>query len=293
MYGLNRKKIVILVVAMVIACTMIAVGVVCLVRSEPVTDETETSEKISEKEEPGSQPETAKQTKESKTSDTEDTAEDTKDTSEDSDITTKENKESETLPVINNIGDSEWNLILVNPWNYLPEDFSVDLAEISKGYYVDSRIYDPLSEMLSAARAEGLDPLVCSAYRTYDRQVYLYNNQVNEYLSYGYSQEDAEKEAATWVAIPGTSEHHTGLAVDIVSQSYQVLDSTQEDTEVQKWLMANSYKYGFILRYPNEKKDITGINYEPWHYRYVGKELAEDIYRSGLCFEEYLESINE
>ena len=97
-----------------------------------------------------------------------------------------------------------------------------------------------------------------------------------------------EAEAARWVAQPGTSEHQTGLALDIVAAGYQILDEEQEDTAEQKWLMENSWKYGFILRYPSEKSDITGIGYEPWHYRYVGKAAAADIYRTGVCLEEYL-----
>ncbi|MBP3292640.1 MAG: M15 family metallopeptidase, partial [Clostridia bacterium] len=108
------------------------------------------------------------------------------------------------------------------------------------------------------------------------------------YLDKGYSQEEAEAEAGKWVAIPGTSEHQTGLAVDIVALSYQLLDRGQEDTAEQKWLMENSYKYGYILRYPTDKSDITGIYYEPWHYRYVGKDVAKELYESGLCLEEYL-----
>ena len=90
------------------------------------------------------------------------------------------------------------------------------------------------------------------------------------------------------MAVPGTSEHQLGLALDIVDVANQVLDERQENTEVQKWLMKNSWKYGFILRYPTDKSDITGISYEPWHYRYVGKEAAKEIYEAGICLEEYL-----
>ena len=140
-------------------------------------------------------------------------------------------------------------------------------------------------------RAEGLSPLICSSYRTNEKQQTLYSNQVNGYLAQGYSQAKAEEEAGKWVAVPGTSEHQTGLAADIVDMSYQILDEKQEDTPVQKWLMENSWKYGFILRYPSDKSDITGIHYEPWHYRYVGKETAKEIYEKGVCLEEYLEEL--
>ncbi len=107
-------------------------------------------------------------------------------------------------------------------------------------------------------------------------------------MGQNYSQEEAKKKAAQWIAIPGTSEHQTGLALDIVSSSYQLLNKEQENTPEQKWLIENSYKYGFILRYPSDKTNITGIEYEPWHYRYVGKETAKEITERGICLEEYL-----
>lgn len=184
--------------------------------------------------------------------------------------------------------DGEWNLVLANPWNKLPEDYTVQLADIAGGHRVDARIVDDLDAMMKDMAKDGCSAFVCSSYRTHSKQTTLYNNEVADYLARGYSEEDAAVEAAKWVAIPGTSEHQTGLAVDIMSNYYLVLDEGQEDTAEQKWLMENSYKYGFILRYPNNKSEITGINYEPWHYRYVGKEAAKEIYERGICFEEYL-----
>lgn len=141
---------------------------------------------------------------------------------------------------------------------------------------------------MDECRAAGLNPLICSSYRTMDKQKELYKNKVDEYLAQGYSQESAEAAAGELVAVPGTSGHQLGLALDIVDVANQVLDERQENTEVQKWLMKNSWKYGFILRYPTDKSDITGISYEPWHYRYVGKEAAKEIYEAGICLEEYL-----
>ena len=185
-----------------------------------------------------------------------------------------------------------WNLILVNPWNKLPENFDVEMTKISGSHYIDSRAYNDYEAMISAMKSEGLSPYVCSSYRTFNKQTTLYNNQVAKYISRGYTQASAEAEAGKWVAIPGTSEHHTGLALDIVAASYQVLDESQENTAEQKWLMSNSYKYGFILRYPEDKSDITGIYYEPWHYRYVGKDVAKEIFESGVCLEEYLGKAN-
>ena len=143
--------------------------------------------------------------------------------------------------------------------------------------------------MMDACRAAGNSPVICSSYRSYEKQQSLYQNKVNRLAAQGYSQEKAREEAAKAVALPGTSEHQLGLAVDIVDIANQNLDSSQEDTAVQQWLMEHSWEYGFILRYPNDKSDITGIIYEPWHYRYVGKDAAAEIYQQGLCLEEYLE----
>ena len=184
--------------------------------------------------------------------------------------------------------ETDWRLLLVNPWNLLPEDYEVELAVLANGLQVDARIYDDLDEMLSDCREAGLSPIVCSAYRTEETQTRLYSNKLARVRASGVPEDQAEAEAARWVAPPGTSEHQTGLALDIVAASYQLLDEGQEDTAEQQWLMANSWKYGFILRYPSEKSDITGIGYEPWHYRYVGRAAAAEIYRVGVCLEEYL-----
>ena len=185
-------------------------------------------------------------------------------------------------------GQEDWQLLLVNPWHTVPEGYEIQLATLSNGLQVDERIYDDLDDMLTDCREAGLSPIVCSAYRTEATQTRLYRNKVARVRASGVPEDQVEAEAARWVAKPGTSEHQTGLALDIVAASYQILDERQEDTAEQKWLMENSWKYGFILRYPSEKSDITGIGYEPWHYRYVGKAAAADIYRTGVCLEEYL-----
>lgn len=187
-----------------------------------------------------------------------------------------------------NIDKSQWNLTLVNKWNLLPENHNPSLTQLKNGHAIDERAYPDLQDMMDDCRAAGLNPLICSSYRTMDKQKKLYKNKVDEYLAQGYSQKDAEAAAGELVAVPGTSEHQLGLALDIVDVANQVLVERQENTEVQKWLMKNSWKYGFILRYPTDKSDITGISYEPWHYRYVGKEAAKEIYEAGICLEEYL-----
>ncbi len=186
------------------------------------------------------------------------------------------------------VDTSAWNLVLANPWNKLPEDFTVELSDIGGGHMVDSRIVDDLNQMMSDLARAGHSAFICSSFRTNTKQTTLYNNEVNEYLAMGYSEEEAAVEAGKWVAVPGTSEHQTGLAVDIMSNYYLKLDKGQEDTEEQKWLMENSWKYGFVLRYPNDKSHITGIYYEPWHYRYVGKDAAKEMFERDVCFEEYL-----
>lgn len=178
----------------------------------------------------------------------------------------------------------EWNLMVVNRWNKMPEDYSVDLLELSNGQKVDSRIYPYLQEMFDAARAEGIYPIVREGYRTAQEQQDILDDKIQSYINEGYSRSRAEKTAKEWVALPGTSEHQLGIAVDINADK-----SKCSNDEVYAWLAENAYKYGFILRYPLGKQEITGTSFEPWHYRYVGVEAAQEIYERGICLEEYLE----
>ena len=183
----------------------------------------------------------------------------------------------------------DWNLLLVNSKHPVPANFSIDLIQLANGQAFDKRAYHDLQDMMDDARAAGLSPRICSSYRTMEKQTSLYNHKVEKYQAQGYSEEEARLEAGKWVALPGTSEHQIGLAVDIISEGNQVLDRQQENTPEQIWLMKYCCKYGFILRYPADKSEITGISYEPWHYRYVGKEAAAEISNKGLCLEEYLD----
>lgn len=178
----------------------------------------------------------------------------------------------------------EWNLIVVNRWNEIPEEYVVDLIELSNGQKVDSRIYPALQEMFDAARAEGIYPVVREGYRTAEEQQEILDDKIQAYINEGYSRARAEKTAEEWVALPGTSEHQLGIAVDINADK-----SKCSNEEVYTWLVENAYKYGFILRYPVGKQEITGTSYEPWHYRYVGVEAAKDIHEQGICLEEYME----
>jgi len=179
-------------------------------------------------------------------------------------------------------------LILVNPWNEVPEGYMPELSPINDEQAVDSRCIAPLLQMLEDCKAAGCVPYVCSSYRTYDMQEFLFNNKIRRVMEEGYGYWEAPEIAAKSVAVPGTSEHQLGLAVDIIDEYYPNLTYWQENTATQQWLMKNCTDYGFILRYPNGTTDITGIIYEPWHYRYVGFEAAKEIEELGVTFEEYI-----
>ena len=184
-------------------------------------------------------------------------------------------------------------VILVNPWNYVPSDYEPTLVYHLDYWQVAQESLAPLEQMLADCKAAGNTAIVVSAYRSHEYQKGLHQRRIQRFLDQGYSQEDAEREAARRVAVPGTSEHELGLAVDIVDINYQNLNEKQETMPAQQWLMAHCWEYGFILRYPNEKSEATGIIYEPWHYRYVGTELALELRDSGLCLEEYLDNLTE
>lgn len=181
-----------------------------------------------------------------------------------------------------------WNMVLVNWQNEMQEGYEPELAELQKNYYVDERILDAAKQMLADAQKEGLHVILCSAYRSVERQESLFNESMKEKIKDGMSYVEAYQETAKSIAVPGTSEHALGLALDLISNQYDELDEGQEDTKEAKWLAENCYKYGFILRYPPEKTAITGIIYEPWHYRYVGVEDATKITELGITLEEYL-----
>ena len=182
-------------------------------------------------------------------------------------------------------------LPLVNPWHYVPEDYTVELTEINANHQIASIAYADFEEMMTDCRNAGLDPAICSSYRTQEYQQTLFQRKVEYYLGKNHDQEEAEELAGQSVAVPGTSEHQLGLALDIIDNSNWNLDESQAKTATQKWLMENSWRYGWILRYPDGKSEITGIIYEPWHYRYVGREVAAEIHELGVCLEEYLDML--
>lgn len=188
----------------------------------------------------------------------------------------------------NEVPTGDWALILINPTHFLAEDFKVALADFETGQ-VDARIADTCERMFAHAKKDGVSFQLVDAYRTYDRQNQLYQKKVQSYVDKGYSRVDAEIEAATITARPNTSEHQTGLALDIVSPSYRVRDGGFAKTEAFLWLKDHAHEYGFTMRYPENKISMTGVIYEPWHWRFVGVEAASSMKESGQCLEEYLE----
>lgn len=187
------------------------------------------------------------------------------------------------------VGEMPWYLVLVNGKNPMEKDYKPQLTKLQAGYYVDSRIADAARKMLSDAEKAGMDIVICSAYRSVERQEEVFNESMKDRVKKGMDYLEAYQDTVTNVAVPGTSEHALGLALDLISDEHAELDERQEGTKEAKWLAENCHKYGFILRYPPKKTDITGIIYEPWHYRYVGVEDATKIMEMDLTLEEYLE----
>lgn len=182
------------------------------------------------------------------------------------------------------------DILLVNKNHKLPEDYEVSLKTLPDGVNrAAEEAYEPLCDMLAAGRKEGLAFEICSSYRDVDRQRELFDEDVKTLINQGYSFSEAYEEVAKETMPPGYSEHSTGLAFDIVALDYQMLDDKQEDTDENKWLQEHCAEYGFILRYPKSKEDITSISYESWHFRYVGVEAAEYIMSEEITLEEYLE----
>ena len=188
----------------------------------------------------------------------------------------------------NTTTSSDWRLLLVNSTHPLADDYSVDLTELRNGQSVDTRILSDLQEMFDAARSEDIYPIISDAYRTREDQQTLMDDVIQNYEDEGYSSEEASSKAEQLIAKPGTSEHETGLAIDIAGDD----DYDQDTDSVLEWMNSNAYKYGFILRYPSGKESVTGAEAENDHYRYVGKEAAKVIHDQGICLEEYLSQNN-
>lgn len=186
-----------------------------------------------------------------------------------------------------------WQLMLVNDWNPMPANYNAGVTMAAVGgrnQYCDPRIKDAVNALLQAGAAYGID--VQSGYRSASHQGTLYWRQVNNYVNQGKSDAEAQRIAGTIVKRPGYSEHNTGLAVDLGGSGNFNLTTDFENTPAFKWLIENCADYGFILRFPKGKEDITGVIYEAWHFRYVGVDVAREIMSRGICLEEYLAASN-
>lgn len=179
--------------------------------------------------------------------------------------------------------ENGWQLILVNSEYKVPEGWESEFVTLSCGEMVDKRIYPDLQDMFDTALSEGIDLVVRSGYRSEKEQKEILIKKIGSFRKEGYGNTEAAEMATDLVSMPGTSEHQLGIAVDINAEN-----GTGKN-EAYKWLSENSYRFGFIVRYPSGKSHITGISYEPWHFRYVGKDHAKRIYESGQCLEEYLQ----
>lgn len=189
---------------------------------------------------------------------------------------------SRTSPAIE-VDPSDWNLVLVNAAHRI-EPCQPELTQLRNGQAVDSRCYPSLQQMFDDARAAGLLPLINSSWRSREEQQRILDETIAAYVEQGYGEEAARTQALRTVAEPGASEHETGLAIDVTSE----LHTNRDDSAVHAWMAKNSWRYGWILRYPAGKEDITGIDNEPWHFRYVGPDAARVMHEYGLCLEEYL-----
>ncbi len=184
-----------------------------------------------------------------------------------------------------------WYLILVNKTHPIPEDYNITLADITSTMKCDERVLEPLLALLNAAKKEGHGLYVCSPYRDFALQTALFDKKINYYMGLGYSYIDAYRISSRKVIMPGASEHQLGLAFDIVVNYHATLDYEFGDTAAGLWLKNHCAEYGFILRYPYGKELITGIEYEPWHFRYVGVEAATYIMENDITLEEFIEGL--
>ncbi|MEG1104236.1 MAG: M15 family metallopeptidase [Oscillospiraceae bacterium] len=185
---------------------------------------------------------------------------------------------------------TSWEMLLANANNPLPDGYLPELELVdTQQHKFDKRAAASLKKMLADGNATGLNLMICSAYRSHERQTTLFNQMLEQNKKSGMTDDEAYAATKKVRNVPGTSEHETGLAADIVSTKHQNLDDSFETTPEFAWLIENCADYGFILRYPREKSAITGTIYEPWHYRYVGIPAAKAIKKQGVCLEEFIE----
>ena len=189
------------------------------------------------------------------------------------------------------LSKDDWNLILINKHHSIPEGYEVPLGKINASMQCDERIIPDLLEMLQAAKNDGVSLIICSPYRDINRQKVLFERKIKKYMKQGMSYLEAYQLSSQTVTVPGASEHQIGLAIDFLTDNHSSLNEEFGNTAAGKWLAVHGYEYGFILRYPKDKEYITGIGFEPWHYRYVGKEAAARIQEQNLTLEEFLDTL--
>lgn len=182
---------------------------------------------------------------------------------------------------------SDWRLTLINKQHPIPDEYDFKLGTFTPGMRCDERVIEDLLLMMQAAKADGLNLVVRSPYRTSDHQEDNFNDRIKLYMRQGLSYMEAYKATSRVITVPGCSEHEVGLALDITSDSYSELKQGFADTEGGKWLAEHCSEYGFVIRYPKGKEYITSIEYEPWHFRYVGREAAAVMKEENLCLEEF------
>lgn len=184
---------------------------------------------------------------------------------------------------------TDWRLTLANSENILPEDFEPELDDIDETKQFDARAIKYLKKMINDMWEEGIKNVwVQSAYRSVERQKELYDNSIQKYIKQGKTQEEAQRLTEEYINKPGASDHNLGLAVD-----FNNVDNNFEDLKAFKWLKENAEDYGFILRYPKDKEDITKISYESWHWRFVGEEHAKKMNELNMCLEEYIDYLKK
>lgn len=192
-------------------------------------------------------------------------------------------------PSVAVVDGEKWNLLLVNQKYILPADYTVQTAEIKGGgQSLDYRVVPHYNKMVAAAEADGISLIPVSGYRSLSRQKSNFQRKIDYYSSLGYSKAEATRLAAKIVLMPGTSEHNAGLAMDFGTNGNYTLDENFANTDAFRWLSENAADYGFILRYEEDTQDITMVTYEPWHWRYVGVDVAKEIKAQGVTLEEYL-----
>lgn len=200
-------------------------------------------------------------------------------------------EEASLLEIPFSVNLDDWKYLLVNELHPLTQDFEPQLVQTRNGQRVDRRIKAELEAMIDAAKEEGMNLMICSSYRDYKKQDSLMDQSIAKFVRQGMDYRDAFFKTKEQIALTGASEHHTGLAVDIVGKNHQSLDSSQADTKEAQWLYEHAHEYGFILRYPADKEEQTMISFESWHFRYVGKQAAAFMKENNLCLEEFVELV--